>query len=81
MKQKKITSTMQKVAADILTQFMFTRNMDEVIAVYDKVMEEYELCSDPFTHTPCTFEEYCKMQIEYEKQAMIERYGHCDGLE
>lgn len=81
MKQKKITHTMQKVAADILTRFMFTRNMDEVIEVYNKVMEEYELCSDPFTYTPCTFEEYCKMQIEYEKQVMIERYGHCDGLE
>lgn len=81
MKQKKITSTMQKVACDILTQFLFTRNMDEVVAAYNKVMEEYELCEDPFTHTPCTFEEYCKMQIEYEKQAMIERYGHCDGME
>lgn len=81
MKQKKITPTMQKVACDILTQFLFTRNMDEVVAAYNKVMEEYELCEDPFTHTPCTFEEYCKMQIEYEKQAMIEKYGHCDGLE
>jgi hypothetical protein len=55
--------------------------MDEVVSVYNKVMEEYELCEDPFTHTPCTFEEFCKMQIEYEKQAMIEKYGHCDGLE
>ena len=81
MKQKKITSTMQKVACDILTQFLFTRNMDEVVAAYDKVMEEYELCEDPFTHTPCTFEEFCKMQIEYEKQAMVQKYGHCDGLE
>ena len=81
MKQKKITHTMQKVACDILTQFLFTRNMDEVVAAYNNVMEEYELCEDPFTHTPCTFEEFCKMQIEYEKQAMIEKYGHCDGLE
>ena len=81
MKQKKITSTMQKVAADILTQFMFTRNMDEVIEVYNRVMEEYDLCSDPFTHTPCTFEEYCKNCIEYERQAMDEKYGHHDGLE
>ncbi len=81
MKQKKITHSTQKVACDILTQFLFTRNMDEVVAAYNNVMEEYELCEDPFTHTPCTFEEFCKMQIEYEKQAMIEKYGHCDGLE
>ena len=81
MKQKKITHTMQKVACDILTQFMFTRNMDEVIEVYNKVMEEYDLCSDPFTYTPCTFDEYCKNSIEYERQAMDEKYGHHDGLE
>lgn len=81
MKKKKITPTMQKVACDILTQFLFTRNMDEVVEAYSRVLKEYELCEDPFTHTPCTFEEYCKNSIEYEKQVMIERYGHCDGLE
>ena len=81
MKQKKITHTMQKVACDILEKFLFTRNMEEVVEVYNKVLEEYGLCEDPFTHTPCTFEEYCKNMIEYEKQVMIEKYGHCDGLE
>ncbi len=81
MKQKKITSTMQKVAADILIQFMFTRNMDEVIEVFNRVMEQYDLHDDPFTGVPCTFDDYCKNTIEYEKQVMIERYGHCDGLE
>ena len=81
MKYKKVTQTMQKVTVDILTQFMCTRNMYEVIDVYNKVMEEYELCSDPFTHTPCTFEEYCKNCIEYERQYMDEMYGHHDGLE
>ncbi len=81
MKQKKITSTMQKVACDILEQFLFTSNMDEVVEVYNRVLEEYDLCRDPFTHAPCTFEEFCKMQIEYEKQVMIQKYGHCDGLE
>jgi hypothetical protein len=80
-KKKKITPTMQTVACDILTQFLFTRNMDEVVEAYSRVLKEYELCEDPFTHTPCTFEEYCKNSIEYEKQVMIERYGHCDGLE
>lgn len=77
----KITNSMQKVAADILMEFMFTRNMDEVIAAYDRVFDKYELCNDPFTNTPCTTEEYCKNAIEYERQTMIERYGHCDGLD
>ena len=77
----KITKTMQKVAVDILMEFMFTRDMDEVIEAYNRVFEQYGLCKDPFTSCPCTPEEYCKSQLEYEKQTMIERYGHCDGLE
>jgi hypothetical protein len=77
----KITKTMQKVAADILTEFLCTRNMDEVVEAYNRVFEKYELCEDPFTGFPCTLEEYCEMAWEYERQAMIERYGHCDGLE
>ena len=81
MKQRKITPTMQKVAADILMEFLFTNNMDEVIDVYNKVMKQYNLCEDPFTRVPCTPEEYCESKLEYEKQMMMERYGHCDGLE
>lgn len=78
---QKITKRDQKVAAEILTQFMFTRDMLDVVAVWKQVYEKYGLCDDPFTHTPCTPEEYCKNNLEYEKQAMIEKYGHCDGLE
>ena len=77
----KITKTMQKVAVDILMEFMFTQDMDEVVEAYDRVFERYGLCNDPFTHTPCTPEEYCKNSLEYEKQVMIERYGYCDGLD
>lgn len=77
----KITKTMQKVAADILMHFLYTSNMDEVIEAYNTVMEKYGLCEDPFTRCPCTSEEYCKSSLEYERQAMIERYGHCDGLD
>ena len=78
---KKVTKTMQKVAADILMEFMFTKDMDEVIEVWQRVFERYGLYSDPFTGVPCTPEEYCESQLEYEKQTMIEQYGHCDGLE
>lgn len=77
----KITKTMQKVAADILMEFMFTRDMDEVIEAYQKAFERYGLCKDPFTGYPCTPDEWSKNQLEYEKQTMIERYGHCDGLD
>lgn len=77
----KITKRDQRIVASVLTEFMFTKTMDEVVKVWEEVFKQYELCYDPFTHTPCTPEEYCKNKLEYEKQIMIEKYGHCDGLE
>lgn len=77
----KVTKRDQRVAADILTQFLFTNTMDEVMKVWKQVYEQYGLCDDPFTATPCTLEEYCENRLEYDKQTTIEKYGHCDGLE
>ena len=77
----KITKPMQKVAADILVRFMFVKDMDDVNAAWDEVYNQYGLCDDPFTHTPCTPEEYAKNILEFDRQVMIARYGHCDGLE
>ena len=81
IKTPKITERDQRIASDILTQFMFTHNMDDVAEVWDMVYKQYGLCEDPFTRTPCTPDEYAKSSLKYEKQTMIERYGHCDGLE
>ena len=81
MKQRKISERDQQVAAEILTQFMFTRDMKEVLQTWDNVYKQYGLCEDPFTKCPCSQEEYAKNSLEYQKQVMIERYGHCDGLE
>ena len=77
----KITKRDQEIAADILTQFMFTKTINEVIDVWNNIYEQYKLCTDPFTGTPCTSEEYYINKLEYEKQTMIEQYGHCDGLD
>lgn len=77
----KIPETAQKVAADILLEFMFARDMDEVIEAYNRVFKRYDLCSDPFTGVPCTPDEYVESKLEYDRQTMIERYGHCDGLD
>ena len=80
-KNRKITARDQRTAASILCDFRCTENMDDVIRVYNELVERYGLCFDPFTSMPCTPEEYCENQLEYEKQVMMERYGHCDGLE
>ena len=85
-KTKKITDTMQKVAVDILEDLeaymIGNKNAPkEILDIFLKYKEKYELCDDPFTGTICTWKEMCKNSLEYEKQLMIARYGHCDGLE
>lgn len=88
MKKKKfkVTDTMQKVAVDILEElecyFMTAKNVpEEVIDIYKRMYKKYELCNDPFTQMVCTTKEFFKNCHERDKQLMIERYGHCDGLE
>ena len=80
-KKPKITNEKQRIVAEILTRFMFTRNMDEMLKVWQDIFDEYELYLDPFTQTPCSAKDYCENKSEYAKQIMTERYGHCDGLE
>ena len=84
--EMKVTNTMQKVAVDILEDieiYMMTHNNipKEIDQLYDRVFNEYNLCRDPFTGMVCTSDDYCKSCLEYDRQTMIERYGHCDGLD
>ena len=75
------TDKEQRIVADILTAFMFCNTMEEIHRTWDEIYKQYALCDDPFTHTPCSSKEAIKNQLEYEKQTMIEKYGHCDGLD
>ena len=88
MKKKKITPTMQKVAVDILGDFevlTMTHNgpytFEEIWGIVRRHVNSYGLCKDPFTRMICTSQEAIENQLKYEKQIMMERYGHCDGLE
>ena len=72
----RITDKMQQVAADILTRLYFVNDIDEVIKIVKEMEEKYELCDDPFTHTPCTTKEYYENIKEYERQVMEERFGY-----
>ena len=62
--------------------YIFTHNNNGYNAEFVKtVMQDYQPHDDPFTHLPCSSKEYAENSLEYRKQTMIERYGHCDGLE
>lgn len=78
-KRNVLTEKEQKVAVDILEELILLNcPCGDLI---DRLMEKYELMRDPFTCLPCTPKEYSKNSLEYDKQTMIERYGHCDGLD
>ena len=88
MKQKKVTSAMQKVAANILQDFEILTMMhngpytfEEIWEIVQKHADNYGLCEDPFTRMICTSDEYYKSRVEYDRQTMYEKYGHWDGLE
>ena len=80
-RNRKITDRDQRVAAEILTAFMFCNNMDDVNRAWKATYEAFALCDDPFTGCPCSSKEAEENSLKYRKQVMMERYGHCDGLE
>lgn len=80
-KRRKLTERDQQVAAEILIRFAFVNSMDAFEAEYKEVMKDYDLCDDPFTRLPCSPGQYSENSLEYERQTMEERYGHCDGLD
>ena len=80
-KRRNLTERDQQVAAEILIRFTFVNSMDAFEAEYKKLMKDYDLCDDPFTCLPCSPSQYPENLLEYERQTMEERYGHCDGLD
>lgn len=71
-----------KVICDVLIRFLIECGKDEAVCdVAEKIQKQYGLMDDPFTLLPCTPKEYCENSLEYRRQTMIEKYGHCDGLE
>lgn len=81
MKRKTtLTEKEQRVAIDFLENLIFSGiNVPE--GFFDEMMKRYELLGNPFTGLPCTFKEYCKNSVEYDRQCMFEKYGHCDGID
>ena len=87
-KQPKITNKMQEVAVDILEELealMMVKPANELpkelFEIFDKMFKKYDLQRDPFTQMVCTTKEWAKNSLEYNRQLMMARYGHCDGLD
>lgn len=81
-KQRRLTDKEQRVASDILVDYIIAHMNDHYDSEFvERIMKRYELFDDPFTHLPCTAKEYAGNSLEYHRQTMIQRYGHCDGLD
>lgn len=78
MKKVKITDSMQKTAAAVLSHFEFCNNMDDVVKAFNNVVEIYGLMKDPFTNTVCTPKQYEKSAEEYNRQMMEEKFDYYD---
>lgn len=89
-KSLKVYEAEQKIACDILGEMecslMSSSNtqsikVDDIVKIIDKYVDMYNLCRDPFSGCLCTHEERAENCLEYQRQIMMERYGHCDGLD
>ena len=81
MRKKPPTDKEQQIVAEILTAFMFVNDMEQMHKVWNDIYKRFALCDDPFTGCPCSSKEAIENQREKERQIMMERYGHYDGLE
>lgn len=78
-KKRKVTEDEQKAVSEILTRIMFCCNYKEVADEWNRIYEDYDLKRDPFTGCPVSNKEYVRLNEEYTKQKMIERFGYYES--
>ena len=81
MRKPKITDKDQRIVADILNTFIFCDNMEEVVENMEETARFFCLGKDVYTGCYCSPKEAYENSVQYQKDLMIEKYGHCDGLE
>lgn len=86
-KTRVITHPMQEVAVSIaedLAILLMTKDkyipIEKISELYKSVMERFKLDKDPYTTMPCTTKEYVKNSIQIQRDIMMEKYGHHDGI-
>lgn len=87
---KRISNATQEAVADIMIELIMLLNtickntklttLNELNNIINNNIKQYNLEEDPFTKLPCSTKEYVKNNLEYERQIMVERYGHHDGI-
>lgn len=68
----KLTKKEQKVALDVLSELHMCKDMDDVVKVYNTMLDKYNLYEDPFTTWPCMEEDFFESMEEYQRQHSYE---------
>lgn len=81
MSRKRRFDILQEAAADCCIRIMMEAEtaphcaLEALRRVYDEIHEAYGLCTNPFTHLPCSEYEYFQSLASYDRQCMEDRYG------
>lgn len=81
MKKSAVTRGMQRAVSDVLNRILSCTDIDDIAVVVQQACEDYMLEHDPFTGLLCSRYDYVQSCLKYDKQTMIDKFGHCDGLE
>ena len=81
MTKPKITNKDQEIVAEILNSFMFCKDINELTEQIKATAKIFNLDEDVYTGCYCSLKEAYENSVQYQKDLMIEKYGHCDGLE
>ena len=71
--KEKIELDKDRLVASILTEFMFTKTMEDVNEVWHRLFKTYNLRYDPFTSTPVSAYDYYANALEYDRQVSENR--------
>ena len=63
----------QRAIAEILTELMFAKTMEDVNEIWEKFYKKYDIRFDPFTGTPIAAYDYYNASVEYDKQVAEHR--------
>ena len=81
MRKPKITDKDQRIVADILNTFIFCDNMEEIIENMERTARFFCLVKDDYAGCYYSPKEAYENSVQHQKDLMIDKYGHCDGLE
>ena len=73
---KKITKSATLAVIDVLSELYMAHDMHDVLEVYKRMQDKYNIYDDPFTGFPTTEEEFFNNREELNKQRMEEKYDY-----